>query len=98
MAHRYIRTDHPVVIDRCESIVNEVREIDAILDELARTGVALSTMWTGEAQRAFDTAHAEWDVQVRSMSAIARRVTALAGETSGKLTGFDRAAAQAWAF
>jgi len=96
MEHRMISVSHDALTGSVTAIEDAIDLIEFGLDQLEAQAAVLRSGWDGEAQRAFDVAHAKWDASLRELNAIARALSALAHSSNTRFHAHDRDAARAW--
>lgn len=70
--------------------------IQGELDTLDREAAALRGSWSGEAQKAYDTAHAEWTAAMAALRAALVEAARAADAAGARLSAADAEVAALW--
>ena len=93
---RRIELHHGEIDALCARLNTTIGQIQEDLENLESQLMRLRAGWDGDAQRAFDQAHIQWDAQMRYLRAIAKQLTALSAGTNEKFRNEDSANARVW--
>lgn len=96
MDNRFISVKREALTSALDAIGDAVEAIDTALDRLEAHARVLRGNWNGEARQAFDDAHAQWEVSLRQLTAIAAAMNAVAHSSNTRVHDQDRRDAQVW--
>ena len=93
---RMLRVDSDRLDGLTAQMDGAIDERDEILDQLEARVQNLRGRWDGDAARAYESAHRDWDESIRSLHAIAREVARITKSGSSSFRAMETANAAVW--
>ena len=91
-----LRVNHAGLDNAAEDMSRTVREIDSRLHRLEQELAPLRTQWAGNAQQAYDTAKARWDLAIKEMRDLLEETSRTVTQSNAEYRAADQRGAAAF--